>query len=95
LRIPLIIAAAAAGKAALGAIKFHEGGIVGGDINAPPRDIPIMAQAGEAVVDRDTVRDIAGGGAEGKPIEITVINTIDGDEFSRTVSLVRPEERFA
>jgi TP901 family phage tail tape measure protein len=33
LKIPLIIAAAAAGKAALGAIKFHEGGIVGGDIN--------------------------------------------------------------
>jgi TP901 family phage tail tape measure protein len=95
LKIPLIIAAAAAGKAALGAIKFHEGGIVGGDINAPPRDVPIVAQAGEAVVDRDTTRDLVTGGGTERPIEITIVNEWDGDEISRNVALVRPEERFA
>jgi hypothetical protein len=93
-KIPLILAAAAAGKAALGAIKFHEGGIVGGDINAPARDVPIIAQAGEAVIDRDTTRDIATGGAQDRPMQIINIVQLDGDEISRYTSHVRPQDRF-
>jgi len=87
-KIPLILAAGAAAKAAVGQIKFHEGGIVGGSIDAPPRDVPIIAQAGERVLSREETQAQAGGG--GQPIVIENIITLDSDELQRFVTEVNP-----
>ena len=84
-KIPLILAAAGAAKAALGQIRFHEGGIVGGSIDAPPRDVPIIAQAGERVLTRDETQAIEAGGAGDaiQPINITI--EMDAIEVGRAM----------
>jgi hypothetical protein len=90
-KIPLILAAGAAAKAAIGQIKFHEGGIVGGDINAPPRDVPIIAQAGERVLSREETQAIEAGAGGGGSQEIVIPVNIDGQEVARAIARIGPQ----
>jgi TP901 family phage tail tape measure protein len=87
-KIPLILGAAGAAKAAIGGIKFHEGGIVGGSIDAPPADVPIIAQAGERVLNREETQALEAG--PGGPIQIENIIVLDSDEMARFVVDVDP-----
>lgn len=91
-KIPLILAAGAAAKAAIGGIKFHEGGIVGGDINAPPRDVPAVLQTGERVVSREETQ----AAAESTPmIEVTIPLILEEEEIGKAMARIRPGMEFS
>jgi hypothetical protein len=83
--IPMILGQFAAATAAMAAVSFHEGGMVGSPFSSP-QDVPALLQTGEAVLSRQAVSDLLTGGGQGQDINVSV--QLDGREVGRTFARI-------
>ena len=71
------------------AVRYHAGGIAG----LKPGELPAILQRGEEVLTAADPRHVANGGGSGQPINLKVVNAIDGDDMVRKALSGRIGER--